>query len=88
MGSSLPISSGKALVQTETRLVSYTRRKQPGGQGRAEKSGNIFRLRPSLVKRREETVTQKDWLKAEAVPKMQKERRDERKFKWNSNKRE
>lgn len=30
MGSSLPISSGKALVQTETRLVSNTRREQVG----------------------------------------------------------
>lgn len=32
LGSSLPISSGKALVQTETRLVSNTRREQVGGE--------------------------------------------------------
>lgn len=30
LGSSLPISSGKALVQTETRLVSNTRKEQVG----------------------------------------------------------
>lgn len=33
LGSSLPISSGKALVQTETRLVSNTRREQADGEG-------------------------------------------------------
>lgn len=30
LGNSLPISSGKALVQTETRAVSNTRREQVG----------------------------------------------------------
>ena len=32
LGSSLPISSGKALAQTETRLVSNTRSEQAGGE--------------------------------------------------------
>lgn len=31
LGSFLPISCGKALVQTETRVVSNTRREQTGG---------------------------------------------------------
>lgn len=32
LGSFLPISCGKALVQTETRVVSNTRREQTGGE--------------------------------------------------------
>ena len=36
LGSSLPISSGKALVQTETRLVSNTRREEAAGETRGD----------------------------------------------------
>lgn len=54
MGSSLPISSGKALVQTETRLVSNTRREQVGEEGREhlEISGRV-RVKAKLGERGE-----------------------------------
>lgn len=48
LGSFLPISSGKALVQTETKVVSNTRREQTGGEGEHLESRRQIQVKAKL----------------------------------------
>lgn len=72
MGSSLPISSGKALVQTETRPVSNTRREQVGWEEALRNQwANTSQVKSKLGERQQK-MKEREWVNVQSVPRRER----------------